>query len=347
MGAVAIIVSLLFLSGCNLMGIKPVSKQPIPPTEEASKTAPQSTDIENERKKLSERMAQIETQLQQNQLAYETKLQDMDRTIALLEQNIELLKISIQNAEQKRVDKKAKPKEKKSFEPDPTPKRAKNASTASIPKKQSNLNGEMRTPETSKAVETVSLLKSGLETKKSPVKKGTSKKTKIQIVGIDTENENSTTTARQYWEDPDLKEPSTPIQLKVVPGAKRRYQQAFKIYSSRNYTESIKYFSRFLVDFPNDQDSDNSQFWIGQSHFQLGNYLQAEQAFRKILKNYKHGATRSGYKTPDATLMLGRIYLTRKKPIKARYYFSQVVQQYPDSRSAVKAKKEIQAMNSF
>jgi len=243
------------------------------------------------------------------------------------------LKNSIQKIDPQTLDEKAKQSDVQSWNPN-------------LPKSSPLLIGEIRTPETSKAVETVSLTNSRPEINKSPLKQSASTKEEIQTVGIRPENsKNAAKIASEFWEDPDLNEPSAPIQLEVVPGAKRRYQQAFKIYSNGDYAASIEHFNRFLIDFPNDQDSDNSQYWIGKSHFQLGNYLEAELAVRKILKNYAHGVTREGYKTPDAALMLGRIYLIRKKPIKARYYFSHVIQRYSDSRSAVKAKKEIQAMN--
>jgi TolA-binding protein len=39
--------------------------------------------------------------------------------------------------------------------------------------------------------------------------------------------------------------------------------------------------------------------------------------------------------------MLGRIYLSRRKPEKAKYYFQNVIQNYPSTRAAYKAKLEI------
>jgi len=341
--------SLLSVYGCSLMGTAPVKKKSLPEKKIAPISEPQLKAIQAERKQLLERVELVEKQLQQNQIEHEGRLKDMDRTILLLEKNILEIKGSVREISRKKVDKKkGEPKKVR----DQSVKKPTAISPSSpplpSPKKNSGTVGEIRTPETSKAIETVSLLNPARANKKSSRKSDNSKNKKFQIVGIDTKDKkNGSTTTRPVWEDPDLNEPLSPIQLKVVSGAKRRYQQAFKIYSSRNYAESIKQFNRFVADFSSDQDADNSQFWIGQSHFQLGNYLQAERAFRKVLKNYTHGSTRKGYKTPDAMLMLGRIYLIRKKPIKARSYFNRVVQQYPDSRSAVKAKKEIQAMDSF
>lgn len=149
------------------------------------------------------------------------------------------------------------------------------------------------------------------------------------------------------WEDPDLNSPVSPITLKVIPGAKKQYQHAFKIYSNREFAKAIELFEAFIKRFPDDLDADNSQFWIGKAYFQIGDDYKAEQAFRRVIRNYRHNETRQGFKTPDAILMLGRIYSKRDKPIKARYYYQQVIERFPGSISADKAQKEIQSMNSF
>ena len=71
--------------------------------------------------------------------------------------------------------------------------------------------------------------------------------------------------------------------------------------------------------YPSDMDADNSQYWIGQCFYQLEDIDSAEKAFRKVLRNYSHNDTKKGYKTPDAILMLGRIYTNKKQPIKGSF----------------------------
>lgn len=348
---------LFSLSGCNLLGINPTRRSA--PMEKAVKektpAQPKPDQPANDEKpdqsaneELVNRIDDLEKQLQESAKAYEERLQSMDRTIALLEQTILELKhqknASGEAGAASEPPKNGAPKSPKITQP-ATMKPAANTEP-SLPQNQAV--GEIKTPDTSKAVETVSLLDSKSADKKGkPPGKPDARRTKPPLVGMDTDSEANKQPDYQAWEDPDLKTPPSPIQLRVVPGAKRRYQEAFKVYAGRNYNESIKLFNAFLIDFPDDQDADNSQFWIGLSHFQMGNYLHAEQAFRNVLRNYPHGSTRRGYKTPDAMLMLGRIYLIRKKPIKARYYFEQVRDRYPDTRSAVKATREIEALDSF
>ena len=151
----------------------------------------------------------------------------------------------------------------------------------------------------------------------------------------------------ETWDDPDLTPPASPIALEVISGAKSSYKDAFRVFAQKNYIKSVKMFEDFLIKYPNDQDVDNAQFWIGQAYFNQKNYFLSESAFRKVLRNYPHGETRNGYKSADSILMLGRIYTSRSRPIRARYYFKKVVELFPQSRSASKAKKELEAMNNF
>ncbi len=346
--SVIITLLLLIISGCNLLGITPQHRKTSPAKKPQTESTGKPDAFHIKQKEMATRIADLEAQLKQDRQQYRDRLKDMDRTIALLETNIlDLIKSNKNQPEQKERHRQKKQDVNSKSQPIISKKQPATSIT-SLPKPTLPVSGEIKTPQSSKAVETVSLLKAGRAGNKKVTSKKKPNSRKASIVGIfPKKKEKKKNPDYQAWEDPDLDGPPSPIRLKVVSGAKRRYQQAFKVYSSKNYTESIKLFNDFLVDFPADQDADNSQFWIGQSHFQLGNHLHAERAFRKVLRNYSHGTTRKGYKTPDAALMLGRIYLNRKKKIKARYYFEQVIQKYPNSRSAVKATREIEAMDSF
>jgi len=357
---VALLMVTLFLCGCNLLGISPQRrnapvqvKQQETGSDHVKKqetgSEPRTEDKQANREELLERIEELESRMERDKSEYVEYLKRMDRTIALLEKNIQQLQqqseqqVSSLKEQLKKNTKQEKPDIQGNHDSAPG-----NTETASIPGQLPNISTEIRTPQSSKAIETISLSKPNKQPQQEIEIKQPKAIAKLPIIGLETEPKKPTPAiGEESWEDPDLDESSSPVKLSIVSGAKLKYQQAFKIYSGRNYEEAIKQFDAFLVDFPNDQDADNSQFWIGQCHFQLGNYFHAEAAFRKVLRNYYHGPTRSGYKTPDAILMLGRIYLIRKKPIKARYYFEQVLKRYPGSRSAVKGERELEAMDSF
>jgi len=150
----------------------------------------------------------------------------------------------------------------------------------------------------------------------------------------------------EIWEDPDLEEPVSPIKLQVFPAANKRYNEAFKAFTRKDYQGALDQFDFFLSRYPNDIEADNAQFWRGVTYYDRKEWDRAEDEFRKVLRNYKHGATRMGFKTPDSVLMIGKIYLKKAKPIRAQYYFEWVIKKYPKSRSANKAQRELGSLKS-
>lgn len=289
---------------------------------------------------LMRRVVKLQEQMKEDRQSYEKKLTRMDRTIALMEKHMTVMQ---KNQLKMKTKLPASSQTPKKVQIQKTPKKSIKKQKDTLSEKSTNPKGvalnEISTPKKSGAIESFSF---SPVSKPQPQKR---EKTIFQTIPIDTreaeENEVS------GWEDPDLNKPVAPLKLKVRAGAKRYYNRAFKKYAEKNYTASIKAFKNFISKFPNDQDADNAQFWIGFANFHLENYRQSEFEFRKVLRNYQHRETKHGYKTPDTILMLGRLYLKKEKPIKARYYFEKLVEKFPDTRSALKAKMEVESMESF
>lgn len=294
---------------------------------------------------LMKKIVKLEEQLVDDRVAYEKKLTRMDRTIALMEKHLTVMKknqTGLQNSVTQKtpVANTNRPaRVKKNLPVASTPKNT-TMDPSVISTLASNIQpNEISTPGKSTAIEAFSLENN----QPKPLKR--KKTTVFQAVPVARKTANERKTSG--WEDPDLNPPAAPLKLRVRAGAKRYYNAAFKQYAEKNYSVAINEFKNFLSKFPNDQDADNAQFWIGYANYHLENYRQAEFEFRKVLRNYYHRETKHGYKTPDTILMLGRIYIKKDKPIKARYYFKQLVDIFPDTRSAQKAKMEIEAMESF
>ncbi len=293
---------------------------------------------------LRKTLLRLEEKNKQDQINFDQKFSNLTTTIQLLELNLKQQNSRIQ-ANTKQVE--------SLVQGSPGLKITKKQKDKSLNTKDldesDGLSDEFITPDTSKAVKTIPFL---------PKTKSGDSSTKISG-NKDREKERKTDNSRQgssvffsdsadeSWTDPDLNQPVSPIKLKIIPGAKKKYEMAFKAFSNREFNKAIKLFSDFLKRYPNDRDADNCQYWLGESHFQLENYIQAEKAFRKVLRNYEHKETKLGYKTPDAMLMLGRIYVHKSMPIKGRFYFERVIERFPNSRSAVKAKREVQSMSVF
>lgn len=263
------------------------------------------------------------------------RLDKTNGVIDLLEKNLTLLFDDKRKEEKKRASIEKKEKESK-----PVEKKEKN-----IKEKQESeedpypYEKEILTPSDSKAVDEVLLHRQGNE-------KLINKNRKIDIKS-EKKVKLSEEVVKKAISDPDLEEPHSPFQLSVEYGAKILYNKAYKDFSAGNYKKSISLFNDFLREFPNDSDSDNAQFWIGYSHLKMKKSIQAEEAFRRVLRNYKHGLTVDGFKAADAVLMIGRIYLGRRKVSHARYYFKHIVKNYKSTRAAYKAKLELDSLISL
>ncbi len=145
-------------------------------------------------------------------------------------------------------------------------------------------------------------------------------------------------------DDPDLITPAQPQILRAIPEAKPLYEKGFARFARGNYDASIRTYSDFLSRFGEDNHSDNAQFWIGESYFQLKQYEQAEAAYRQVLRRYEHRSTLEGFKTPDAIYRIAQIYLAREDTRRARYYFGNVTARFPDSTVGRKARRELDAL---
>ncbi|HEX7927885.1 MAG TPA: tetratricopeptide repeat protein, partial [bacterium] len=68
----------------------------------------------------------------------------------------------------------------------------------------------------------------------------------------------------------------------------------------------------------------------------------AETAYRKVLREYEHKNSLEGYKTPEAIYRLGTLAQKRNDTPKARYYFANVSQRFPESSAGRKAQRELE-----
>lgn len=114
-----------------------------------------------------------------------------------------------------------------------------------------------------------------------------------------------------------------------------RYDQALRYFYTENYKEAINIFSDLAAKYPGHSFQVNCQHWIGECYFGLQDYNNALAAFNKVLQ---YGDT---YKTDDALLMIGRCYQKLKDKVNARLYFQRLLNEYPMSEFAGKARKHL------
>lgn len=122
----------------------------------------------------------------------------------------------------------------------------------------------------------------------------------------------------------------------VAPGQyEQRYQEGYDLFHSRNYPAAIEVFESLIASNGNHSLADNAQFWIGESHYALGQYRKAVIDFEKVSTFPKSN------KNPDAQFKLGLCYVRLGDKAKAGEEFQRLVDVYPDSDYVSRAKTHL------
>ena len=115
----------------------------------------------------------------------------------------------------------------------------------------------------------------------------------------------------------------------VVHGA---YEEAMVKYRAREYQDAIKAFQVIVTRFPEHDLAGNAQYWTGDSYYQLRAYRSAIDAQKLLIATNPKSS-----KVPDALLNMGSAQLGLGDAVSARHSWEQLIANYPQSRSAVKA----------
>jgi tol-pal system protein YbgF len=109
------------------------------------------------------------------------------------------------------------------------------------------------------------------------------------------------------------------------------YQNALASLNNKHYTEAIQQFEQLLIMNRNHALASNCQYWIGEGYYAQANYSKAADAFNQVL-NFKLSS-----KLDDALLMSGICQLELGNRQKAREYFNELIDEYPDSEFVTRA----------
>ena len=119
------------------------------------------------------------------------------------------------------------------------------------------------------------------------------------------------------------------------------YDQAWKLMERRDYRGAIARFKRFLKKHSRSELADNAQYWIGESYYALKQFDQAILEFDTVRRKYPKGD-----KVPAALLKLGFSFAELGDKVDARLIFQDLIDMYPESQEAVKAKEKVKALES-
>ncbi len=113
------------------------------------------------------------------------------------------------------------------------------------------------------------------------------------------------------------------------------YRAARDDYEAGKYDQALGEFMEILAIAPKSALADNAQYWIGECYYGLGNYLQALSEFEKVF------AFEESDKKPDSQLKIALCYLKLNDSDRTARELNKVIDRYPASEAAKKAKVKI------
>ena len=113
------------------------------------------------------------------------------------------------------------------------------------------------------------------------------------------------------------------------------YRRGLSLVRGQQFDEALLVFTDFLTMNPDHPYADNALFWCGDIRFLQGRHRAALEDFERMEKQYPRGN-----KLPDALYRMGLIHRERGDSARARAYFKQVREQFPDTAAARLAARE-------
>jgi tol-pal system protein YbgF len=120
---------------------------------------------------------------------------------------------------------------------------------------------------------------------------------------------------------------------------KKLYNIATKFFGTGAYDKALTKFKEYIDKYPDDDLTDNAQYWIGECNLKKGEYIKAVEEFQKVIEYYP-----LGNKVPDAYLKIGYSYLYLKDSVSALQYFNLVRDMFPHTDASIEAEKKIKEM---
>ena len=117
------------------------------------------------------------------------------------------------------------------------------------------------------------------------------------------------------------------------------YNKARQLFEQGNMAAARKGFEQFLASYPSSDNSDNAQFWIGETFFQEKSYEKAILEYQKVIEKYPRGN-----KVPGALLKQGLAFLSLKDRVNSRLIFEELVRKYPNTSEAKAASDKLKEL---
>jgi len=122
---------------------------------------------------------------------------------------------------------------------------------------------------------------------------------------------------------------------------RRDYGTAWRAMEIKDFPAAILRFGEFLKKHPQSSLAANAQYWIGECNYALRKFDQAIIEFDVVRRKYPEAE-----KVPAALLKQGFAFAELGEKLNARLVLQEVVEKFPDSAEAAKAKTRLKALES-
>jgi tol-pal system protein YbgF len=128
----------------------------------------------------------------------------------------------------------------------------------------------------------------------------------------------------------------------VLPGgsATEQYNYAFGLMKQANYPDAEAAFKEFVAAHPKDQMAGNAQYWLGETYYARGKYMEAASAFAEGYKRYPKST-----KTPDVLLKLGMSLARADQKQNACVALAKLGQEFPKAAASVRQRAVAEMKN--
>jgi tol-pal system protein YbgF len=121
------------------------------------------------------------------------------------------------------------------------------------------------------------------------------------------------------------------------PLAEKLYAGALTLYSGRDYQKATARFKEFVATYPDHKLAGNAQYWIGECYYSQKRFAEAAEEFAEVEKVYPGSP-----KVPAALFKRGLSLAEIKRMSEARAALQRVVDNYPQSEEAAKARERLE-----
>lgn len=117
------------------------------------------------------------------------------------------------------------------------------------------------------------------------------------------------------------------------------YDRAYAIYKEGRYDEAREAFREYIRLHPDTPLTDNAHFWIGESHYDQGQYEQAILEYDKVVQKFPKGD-----KLPSALLKQAFAFDAIGDAVDARILLRKLLREHPSSEQAPIARRKLELL---